>query len=58
MFDTRGIMYNMDGKVIARYDSALSRYDYIVSIYDDCQIDDESVLMIFASYVSDKRADN
>ena len=58
IFDTSGIMKDMDGNVIARYDSALSRKDYIVSIYDNCQIDDESVLLIFASYVSDKRADD
>ena len=58
MFDTSGVMKNMDGDIIARYDSALSRKDYIVSIYDNCQIDDESILLIFASYVSDKRADD
>ena len=58
MFDTVGIMRNVDGDVIARYDSALSRKDYIVSVYDNCNIDDESVLMIFASYVSDLRADD
>lgn len=58
MFDTQGIMKDMNGKIIARYDSAFSRKDYIVSIYDECDIDDESVLMIFASYVSDKRADS
>lgn len=58
MFDTVGIMKDVNGKTIARYDSALSRKDYIVSIYDGCEIDDESVLMIFASYVSDKRADD
>lgn len=58
MFDTVGTMTDMDGNVIARYDSAWFRRDYIVSIFDKCEIDDESVLMIFASYVSDVRADN
>lgn len=58
MFDTAGIMIDMDGNEIARYDSALSRYDYVVSIFDACKIDDESVLMIFASYFSDVRADS
>ena len=57
MFDTRGIMTDVNGNTIARYDSALSRKDYILSIYENCKIDDESVLMIFASYVSDVRAD-
>lgn len=58
IWDTKGIMKDMDGNVIAKYNSAWSRYDYIVSIYDKCQIDDESVLMIFASYVSDVRSDS
>lgn len=57
MLDTVGIMRNTEGDVIARYDSALSRKDYVVSVYDNCNIDDESVLMIFASYVSDLRSD-
>lgn len=58
MFDTVGIMTDMDGDVIARYDSSLLRRDYIVSVFDKCDIDDESILMIFASYVSDLRADS
>ena len=58
MWDTKGTMVDMDGNVIAKYNSAWSRYDYIVSIYDNCPIDDESILMIFASYVSDVRSDS
>ena len=55
LFDTK---YIMDGKEIARYDSSLFGYDYVITIFDECDMDDESVLMIFASYVSDKRADS
>ena len=58
MWDTVGVMIDMDGKEIARYDSSLLGYDYVVSIFDGCEMYDESVLMIFASYVSDKRADS
>jgi uncharacterized protein YxjI len=58
VFDSKGTMTDVDGHVIARYDSAWSRRDYVVSIYDECEIDDESVLMIFASYVSDLRSDS
>ena len=58
MFDTAGIMKDMDGNMIARYDSALWRKDYVVSIYDNCPIDDDVVLLIFASYVSDVRSDS
>lgn len=57
MLDTSGVMVDNDGNEIARYDSGLLRYDYVVSIFDGCEMDDESVLMMFASYVSDKRAD-
>ena len=58
MIDTVGVMTDMNGNEIARYDSAALGYDYVVTIFDGCEMDDESVLMIFASYVSDKRADN
>ena len=58
MWDTKGTMKDMDGNIIAKYNSSMFRKDYIVSIYDGCQIDDESVLMIFASYVSDVRSDS
>ena len=58
MLDTVGVMIDMDGKEIARYDSSLLGYDYVITIFDECDMDDESVLMIFASYVSDKRADS
>ena len=57
MLDTSGVMVDNEGNEIARYDSGLLRYDYVVSIFDGCEMDDESVLMMFASYVSDKRAD-
>jgi uncharacterized protein YxjI len=58
IFDTVGIMTDTNGNIIARYDSAWFRRDYVVSVFDKCEIDDESVLMIFASYVSDVRADS
>lgn len=58
ILDTVGIMKDMAGNEIARYDSAAFRKDYVVTIFDDCEIDSESILMIFGSYVSDKRADD
>lgn len=58
MFDTSGTMEDMNGNVIATYHSALSRKDYAVAVYDTSIVDEESTLMIFASYVSDVRADN
>jgi uncharacterized protein YxjI len=58
MFDTVGIMVDNDGNENARDDSNIARFDYVVSIFNGCPIDEESVLMIFASYVSDVRADS
>ena len=52
------VMTDTDGNVIAQCNSNIVRYDYIVSIFDNCEIDDESVLIMFASCVSDARADS
>ena len=49
---------NVDGEVIAQYDSNPARADYIISIMDNCEIDDDSVLMMFASGYSDARSDS
>ena len=51
-------MTDVDGNVIAQCTSNLIRQDYIVSIFENCEIDDECVLIMFASCVSDARADN
>jgi uncharacterized protein YxjI len=57
-WNTRGVIKNMDGEVIAQYDSNLWMADYMVSIFDNCEIDSDTVLMMFASCVSDIRADS
>lgn len=49
---------NNDGEIVAQYDSNPARADYIVSIMDNCEIDDDSVLMMFASGYSDARSDS
>ena len=49
---------DMQGNVMAEYNSRIFRKDYIISVYDGCTIDDESVLLMFASAVSDGRADS
>ena len=55
---TSCVLKDMQGNVMAEYNSRIFRKDYIVSIYDGCTIDDESVLLMFASAVSDGRADS
>lgn len=57
-WNTRGEMRNMDGVVVAQYDSNIFCTDYVVSVFENCEIDDASVLMMFASYFSDIRADS
>ena len=58
LWDTEGILYNAEGVKIAQYTSGLLMSDYTVSIFEECSIADEDILMFFASYVSDKRADD
>ena len=56
-WDTYGTLCNMDGEVMAQYNSNIFCVDYVVSVFENCEIDDDSVLMMFASYYSDMRAD-
>lgn len=58
MFMTHCTLKDMQGNILAEYNSRIFRKDYIVSIYDGCEIDDESILMMFASAYSDVRADS
>ncbi len=58
MFMTSCELLDMQGNVMAEYDSRILRSDYVVSIFDGCKIDDETVLMLFASAYSDARSDN
>lgn len=56
--DTKGILYDMNDKVLATYASNVLRNDYIVTISEACKIDPDALLLLFASYVSDKDADS
>lgn len=57
-FNTGGIMYNEKNEIVAEYSSNLLFNDYDVTIYDNCKINKEAILLIFASYYSDIRADH
>lgn len=57
-WDTKGTLYDMDDKVLATYESSVLRQDYIVTISKACQIEPDAILLLFASYVSDKNADS
>ena len=56
--DTNGKMYDANGALIAQYVSAFAYKDYIVYVYDENTIDENALLMVFSSYVSDKEADS
>lgn len=57
-FNTSGEMYDMEGNLIADYNSKLYREDFDVRIKENCEIDEKTVLMIFCSYYSDQNADS
>lgn len=56
--DTYGSITSTDGVVWAEYSSGLLFNDYDVCIHEDCELSDEVVLLLMASYKSDKIADN
>ena len=58
MFNTKGEMYDMEGNIIADFYSKLFFNDFTVRIYEECELDENTVLMIFSSYYSDQKADS
>ena len=58
MINTKGEMYDIEGNIIADFYSKLFFNDFTVRIYDGCELDENTVLMIFCSYYSDQKADS
>ena len=63
-FNLTGNLYDINGKLIADYTAAwveefgfMKDYDYVVKIYDSSFAPEEAILLLFASYNSDKTAD-
>lgn len=56
-FNTNGEMYDVDGNLIADFNSKLFMNDFEVRITDKCNLDEKTVLMIFCSYYSNQSAD-
>ena len=50
-------LIDLEGNILAEYGHSMFSDDFVVSIYEDCPIDDRSVILMFASYHSDARAD-
>ncbi len=56
-FNTNGKMYDMEGNLIADYNSKFLFKDFDVRISEKCDLNEKAVLMIFCSYYSDQAAD-
>lgn len=57
-FNTNGEMYDVDGNLIADFNSKIYFKDFEVRILENCPMDENTVLMIFCSYYSDRSADS
>lgn len=57
-FGTNGTFEDKNGNVIAEYNSGLFRKDYTVTIKNDTNINEDAILLMFASYASDFAFDN
>lgn len=56
--DCYGSITSTDGVVWAEYSSGFMFNDYTVRIHEECELSDEVVLMLMASYKSDRIADS
>lgn len=56
--DTYGTLYDMSGNLIADYGSFILFNDFDVRISENCEINHNTVLMIFCSYYSDQKYDS
>lgn len=57
-FNIKGKMTDANGKLIADFHSYPFFNDFTVRISEDCEMDENVVLMIFSSYYSDQKADS
>ena len=56
--DTSGELVDLEGNILAEYDSFILFKDFDVKISEECPLDTTTVLMIFCLYYSDKAYDN
>ncbi len=56
--NTNGEMYDMNGKLIADFNSKPFFKDFDIRILEECEMDENTVIMIFCSYYSDQAADS
>lgn len=56
--NTNGEMYDVNGKLIADFNSKIFFNDFEIRILEECPMDENTVLMLFCSYYSDQSADS
>lgn len=56
--NTNGEMYDINGNLIADFNSKMFFNDFNIRITEKCNLDEKTVLMIFCSYYSDQAADS
>ena len=56
--NTNGEMYDMNGKLIADFNSKPFFNDFEIRILEECEMDENTVIKIFCSYYSDQAADS
>lgn len=54
MFDTKGTVKDMEGNVVSRYESIIFIRDFKIAYNENSLLSEEEVLLIHASYYSDK----
>ena len=58
MFNSYGTIIGTDETLWADYCSNIFRYDYTVRIKDECKLDDNTILLMMASFYSDRAVDS
>lgn len=56
--NTYGSIIDNTGTIIAEYYSDALQLDYIIYIYENCEIDNNTILLLCASYYSDQNFDD
>ena len=58
ILNSYGTITGTDGTLWADYQSNFYRFDYNVRIKDECEIDDNTILLMMASFYSDRATDS
>lgn len=57
-FNTKGTMYDAEGNIVADYRSFPFFNDFDIRVSEDCEVDEDVIVMIFSAYYSDHKFDS